>query len=42
MKGDILGNRFTERFETGGRQRVRSREGQNFEGESFMEKKKKE
>jgi hypothetical protein len=24
-----LGNQFTERYETGGRQRVRSKEGQN-------------
>jgi hypothetical protein len=30
MEEYILGNQFTERYETGERHRVRSREGQNF------------
>jgi hypothetical protein len=40
--GDTLGNRFTERYETRGRQRVRSREGAKCVGESSVLEKKKE
>jgi hypothetical protein len=42
MEEYILKNRFTERYETGGHPMVRSREGRNFGGESFVLKNKKE
>jgi hypothetical protein len=42
MKKYTLVNQFTERYETKGRRRVRSREGQNFVVENFVLKKKRE
>jgi hypothetical protein len=42
MKEYTLVNQFTERYETKGRRRVRSREGQNFVVENFVLKKKRE
>jgi hypothetical protein len=42
MKEYTLVNQFTERYETKGRRRVRSREGQNFMVENFVLKKKRE
>jgi hypothetical protein len=42
MEEYTLDNRFTEKYEIGGRRRVRSREGQNFGGESFVLKNNKE